>query len=139
MAENHDIALSVLRKKSSLRAVLRKCSKREIEGILARFVEIQNELEEEKALEEKMEEERQQKILEISRLVEESGLSIEELAAVKGGSPMRTRRKVHPKYRLVDEQGETHLWTGRGRTPVWVREYIEQGGALEDLEIPEEE
>jgi DNA-binding protein H-NS len=138
MAENHDIALSVLRKKSSLRAVLRMCSKREIENILDRFVEIQNELEEEKVLEEKMEEERQRKILEITRLVEESGVSIEELAAVKGVSPMRTRRKVRPKYRLTDDQGETHEWTGRGRTPVWVREHLDQGGTLEDLQISEE-
>ncbi len=43
------------------------------------------------------------------------------------------RGKVAPKYRNPENAAET--WTGRGRQPVWVREYIEKGGKLEDLLI----
>ncbi len=43
------------------------------------------------------------------------------------------RAKVAPKYQNPADPKQT--WTGRGRQPVWVREYIENGGKLEDLLI----
>ncbi len=43
------------------------------------------------------------------------------------------KRTVAPKYRNPAKASET--WTGRGRQPIWVREYLEKGGKIEDLLI----
>lgn len=42
---------------------------------------------------------------------------------------------IPPKYRSADGQ---HEWSGRGKTPRWVEEYIAAGGALDDLLIQKE-
>ncbi len=40
------------------------------------------------------------------------------------------RAVVAPKYRLGD-----HSWTGRGRQPKWVEDYIHSGKNLNDIKI----
>ncbi len=42
--------------------------------------------------------------------------------------------KVAPKYQVTVD-GVTHQWTGRGRTPVVFRSYVENGGSLNDCLI----
>lgn len=51
------------------------------------------------------------------------------------GTPPVTRRKmkVPPKYRHPKNKELT--WTGRGNSPIWVREYLDAGGTLEKLLI----
>lgn len=43
------------------------------------------------------------------------------------------RGKVAPKYRNPEDSSMT--WTGRGKQPIWVREYVENGGTLESITI----
>jgi len=43
------------------------------------------------------------------------------------------RGKVAPKYKNPENASET--WTGRGRQPIWVRNYIQSGGSLEQVTI----
>jgi len=43
------------------------------------------------------------------------------------------RGKVAPKYKNPANSAET--WTGRGRQPVWVREYVQSGGSLDQVAI----
>jgi DNA-binding protein H-NS len=43
------------------------------------------------------------------------------------------RRKVAPKYRSPDDKSLT--WTGRGRQPRWVAEWLSNKGTLEQLAI----
>ena len=62
--------------------------------------------------------------------MEEQGISIEDLAGL-GDKP---KRVVLPKYRL-EKDGEVHEWSGRGRQPLWVSSYINEGGSLTDLAI----
>lgn len=51
------------------------------------------------------------------------------------GAPPVTKRKmkVPPKYRHPQKKELT--WTGRGNQPIWVREYLEGGGELDQLLI----
>ncbi|WP_339720045.1 H-NS family nucleoid-associated regulatory protein, partial [Marinomonas primoryensis] len=41
---------------------------------------------------------------------------------------------VEPKYRLTVE-GETHEWTGRGRTPKVFQAYFDAGNSRDSVEI----
>ena len=43
------------------------------------------------------------------------------------------RGKVAPKYRNPEDPKAT--WTGRGKQPIWVRTYLENGGTLESITI----
>ena len=53
------------------------------------------------------------------------------LADLTNGKPARA--KVAPKYANPADPSLT--WTGRGRKPRWVQEYLDAGKKLEDLEI----
>lgn len=70
------------------------------------------------------------KILEIARTF---NFDLDELFTapkVGAGAP---RRVVEPKYFNPKDPEQT--WTGRGRSPVWVQDFLTTGGTLEDLLI----
>lgn len=46
------------------------------------------------------------------------------------------KKKVPPKYHHPDNKELT--WTGRGNRPIWVRDYLNDGGTLEELLIDPE-
>ena len=48
------------------------------------------------------------------------------------GTPQRTTSKAAPKYR-DPRTGKT--WSGRGRTPIWLRDQEEKGKDREDFRI----
>jgi DNA-binding protein H-NS len=60
--------------------------------------------------------------------VKQSKASTKSKAGAKKGT------KVAPKYTITIE-GTTHQWTGRGRTPLVFKAFIEQGGSLEQCLI----
>jgi DNA-binding protein H-NS len=49
------------------------------------------------------------------------------------GAKSKARAKVKPKYRSPDDRKLT--WTGRGRTPLWVKGLLDKGKKLEELLI----
>lgn len=51
----------------------------------------------------------------------------------KGGGKGRGSGIIPPKYRNPSNPAET--WTGRGRSPAWVKAHTEKGGSLENLLI----
>ncbi|MCW3479561.1 H-NS histone family protein [Neisseriaceae bacterium JH1-16] len=66
----------------------------------------------------------------ILELVKTYGLSIDD---VLSKAPATTRKPVEAKYRNPDDASQT--WTGRGRKPAWVQNYIDAGFKIEDLAI----
>ncbi len=60
--------------------------------------------------------------------VREFGFNLADLTA---GKP--ARGKIAPKYANPEDPELT--WTGRGRKPRWVQDYLDSGKKLEDLEI----
>lgn len=80
----------------------------------------------------------------VKALARKNGFELHELVkgegAKKADKPVRAaakttkkRGKVPPKYRNPADADVT--WTGRGRQPVWVREFVQGGGKLEDITI----
>jgi DNA-binding protein H-NS len=69
------------------------------------------------------------KIEEMRSMLSEQGLTVEDL--VDGETllaPKKTSgRTVKPKYRVIDEDGQEHLWTGRGRAPKAFQKKLDQG------------
>ena len=56
-----------------------------------------------------------------------------EVIATEGGKVRKQRAPVEMKYRSLEDSNLQ--WSGRGRQPRWVQDYIAQGGNLEDLVI----
>lgn len=71
---------------------------------------------------------------EIARIMQEAGLSMKDLAKAgtlkfKGG----TGRPVEAKY--ANPNDSTEKWTGRGRQPKWVKEWVDSGKNIDDLRV----
>ena len=84
--------------------------------------------------------EKTQKIAQVKSLLAEEGLSIEDLInnpiqnLVK---PKKIKKKLPPKYRLVDMEGNTHEWTGRGLAPKVFQKHFDRGHTKESCLIIE--
>ncbi|MDN0075117.1 H-NS histone family protein [Crenobacter sp. SG2303] len=66
----------------------------------------------------------------IRELAKTYGLSVEEVLAKVSGT---ARKPVEAKY--ANPANPEQTWSGRGRKPVWVQEYLDSGKTLESLEI----
>ncbi len=81
-----------------------------------------------------------EKIAQVKSLLAEEGLSIEDLInnpiqnLVK---PKKIKKKLPPKYRLVDMEGNTHEWTGRGLAPKVFQKHFDRGHTKESCLIIE--
>jgi|SRR5574343_305934 len=72
----------------------------------------------------------------VLELIRTHGLDIEDLAtksAKIGTAAASTRKPVEAKYRHPADASLS--WTGRGRKPLWVVSWLDEGKALEDLLI----
>lgn len=58
----------------------------------------------------------------------EHGFNLAELTGVKN-----TRNRIAAKYANPDDAEQT--WSGRGRKPRWIQDYLESGRSLDDLQI----
>lgn len=66
---------------------------------------------------------------------QEFGFSLEELTGTKSTAkgPRKARAKSDVKYR--NPQNPDQTWSGLGRRPNWVKDAIDAGKSLADLEI----
>jgi DNA-binding protein H-NS len=78
----------------------------------------------------KIDEAKEQVITEMREKFVLLDLDFEEVMGLKRG---RRKSLLPPKYR--DPQGRE--WSGRGYSPIWIREYEEGGGDREDFRIVE--
>lgn len=70
----------------------------------------------------------------IRALAAAGGYSLEELVAGSAaGEVAKKTRTVAPKYRHLQDPSLT--WTGRGKQPRWVADYLAAGKKLSDLLI----
>ena len=75
-----------------------------------------------------------QKVLDqMTALATSHGFTLEELLGKKGAVKKAGGKKVAAKYRHPSQPDLT--WTGRGRKPVWVADWIASGKTLESLAI----
>jgi len=79
-----------------------------------------------------------QKIEEIKSLLIKQGLSVGDLIEDPlnhVSKQIKLKQKVPPKYRLIDLDGVTHKWTGRGLTPKVFQQHFDLGHSKESCLI----
>ncbi len=69
---------------------------------------------------------------ELKAMAQDRGFTLEQLLDGERKSSL-AGSVVKPKYRHPQDPALT--WTGRGRTPVWVRDWTAGGGTLDALKI----
>lgn len=93
---------------------------------LAELTELKNRLED--VIEQKRKQDVKQKILEIHRIAESIGVTVEMRSSDSGKDK---RKKVSAKYVNLDNPDE--VWSGRGTEPKWLSEKIKEGYTKEDF------
>lgn len=64
----------------------------------------------------------------LDELIDGSPFTLEEVLEAK-----KMRKPVAPKYRNPNDESQT--WTGRGRKPRWVEEFLSAGNELDAIAI----
>lgn len=70
---------------------------------------------------------------ELEALAAKSGFTLDELLGEAAEKTRRASKPVAVKYRHPEDNSLT--WTGRGRQPKWIAEFLTAGGSLEQLAI----
>ncbi|WP_420600240.1 H-NS family nucleoid-associated regulatory protein [Neptuniibacter sp.] len=127
--------LKVLTRKNSLRKQCQQLSVSELEKVISDLNVI---VEDKRAEEEAVaaaEKAKQEKIEAIRNSMLEAGLDINDLVSLVGEASSGVKKKVGPKYRIEDDEGNVHEWSGRGRTPLAFQAYFDKGFTKDDCLI----
>jgi len=122
--------VKTLLRKNSLRKQCQDLSGSEIEKVIADLGDI---LEERNAEEAAMQAEQQAKMAAIDAIREtmrSAGVDLSDLMGMVEAAPKKSAVKA--KYQITDAAGETHTWSGRGRTPTAFAEYMASKGIGKD-------
>lgn len=98
------------------------------------LVELKNLLEQIPAEIKRREKEEKAKLRkDIEALVLSRGFSLDDFIGESSSKEQKEKKSVAIKYR--HPQDESLSWTGRGRQPRWIVEYLANGGMLEQLAV----
>lgn len=127
--------LDILNHGRRLQGAVKELSIEELESIQEKIGSIIEKRKEKALAQEKAEKEKREKLAAIKKQMEEAGLNVEDLQALATTTQKKTGKKRPVKYKLVDNSGEEHLWTGIGRMPRVYKDALEKGKSLDDFSI----
>ncbi|MDO6684730.1 MULTISPECIES: H-NS family histone-like protein [unclassified Agarivorans] len=123
----------------SLKAATKELSIEQLEESFNKLKVILDERYTLKAEEDKLQQEKREKLEKYKALLEQDGIDPSELLSIIEDAPVKERKKREPlpaKYKFVDENGEDKTWTGQGRTPSPIQRAIKnEGKSKEDFLI----
>jgi DNA-binding protein H-NS len=128
--------LNILTHGRRLQGAVKELSLEELESIVEKLNAIVDTRKQKELEAAKVEQEKQSKLEEIRRQLDEAGLDIEDLNSIPLVKVSKRAGQKRPvKYSITDEDGEEHKWTGIGRMPKIFAAQIEAGKTLDDFKI----
>lgn len=127
--------LDILTHGRRLQGAVKELSIDELEAIQEKLGSIIEKRKEKALALEKAEQEKREKLAAIKKQMEEAGLNVEDLKALSLQPNKKTGKKRPVKYKLVDEQGNEHLWTGIGRMPRVYKDALDSGKSLDTFSV----
>lgn len=127
--------LDILNHGRRLQGAVKELSIEELESIQEKIGSIIEKRKEKALAQEKAEKEKREKLAAIKKQMEEAGLNVEDLQALATTTQKKVGKKRPVKYKLVDNSGEEHLWTGIGRMPRVYKDALANGKSLDDFSI----
>lgn len=129
-------AFKILKNIRTLRVKARELSLKDLEEFLDKLTIVIIERREEAKLEENRRREKQEKLTKYKEMMLAEGIDIKELLSSVDNVNERVKRSPRPaKYFYFNKNGEKKFWTGQGRTPVTIKQALEQGKKLEEFLI----
>ncbi|MCP4594968.1 H-NS histone family protein [Neptuniibacter sp.] len=126
--------LKILTRKNSLRKQCQDLSVSELEKVISDLTVIAEDRRAEEEALAAAEQEKTAKIEAIRQSMKDAGVDINDLMALVGETAA-PKKKVSPKYRITDDEGNVHEWSGRGRTPLAFQAYFDKGFTKDDCLI----
>ncbi|WP_334060047.1 H-NS histone family protein [Alteromonas sp. S005] len=127
--------LDILTHGRRLQGAVKELSIEELEQVQEKLSGIIEKRKEKLLEQEKLEKEKLEKLAAIKKQMEEAGLNVEDLQALDTSTNKNVGKKRPIKYKLVDDNGEEHLWTGIGRMPRVYKDALDSGKSLNDYAI----
>jgi DNA-binding protein H-NS len=72
---------------------------------------------------------------EILKAMSAAGLSIDDFFAKDEPKSKKDKKSVIAQYRIKDDHGNTHEWSGRGRPPKAFADFFNKGGSRDSCRI----
>ena len=126
--------IKILTRKNSLRKQCQELSIAELEKVISDLTDIAEDRKAEEEAAVAAEKEKAAKIDAIRQSMQDAGVDISDLIGIINETAA-PKKKVQPKYRIVDDEGNEHEWSGRGRTPLAFQAYFDKGFTKEDCLI----
>lgn len=127
--------LKILTRKNSLRKQCQELSVSDLEKVISDLAVIAEDKRAEEEAIAAAEQAKLEKIESIRKSMLEAGVDISDLMSMVGDSSAGVKKKVGPKYRIEDDEGNVHEWSGRGRTPLAFQAYFDKGFTKDDCLI----
>lgn len=127
--------LDILTHGRRLQGAVKELNLNELEQVQEKLASIVEKRKEKAREAERAQEEKQQKLAEIKRQMEAAGLNVEDLQALTQNEPKKTGKKRPIKYKLVDNDGHEHTWTGIGRMPRVYKDALASGQSLTQFAV----
>ncbi|WP_071846924.1 H-NS family nucleoid-associated regulatory protein [Arsenophonus nasoniae] len=85
-------------------------------------------------------EEKEKQRLDLIKLIEDSGFSLDSLLNPVTTGKIKTKKKSSinarkPKYEFLDENGDIQTWSGNGKPPTALQKLLDDGNELEEFLI----
>ncbi len=126
----------ILTHQRKLQAATKDLSIEQLKDVSTKLDNIVDKRREKAAAQEIEQAEKKSKIESVLALLQEEGLSLDDLAENDKLTKSKNTGKKRPvKYRLIDEDGKEHLWTGIGRMPKVYKQALDSRHQLEEYEI----
>ncbi|MDH2925499.1 DNA-binding protein H-NS [Nicoletella semolina] len=125
----------------SLRVIARESTLEQMEELLNKITAVVEEKREAAKIQEAENLRRLESLKKFKALLDEDGISLEELASLfsgsaKGEGKKRDNRQVNPaRYKYVNDKGQYKTWTGQGRMPLTIQRALDEGKSLAEFEI----
>ena len=130
--------LSIISHQRKLQSALSSVSVSEIDSIIKKLQTIKAKREEEEAFLAQQRQEKQSKVDSLIAQMEQQGISFEDLqslSALSQNQKSKPKVKRPIKFKLKDNDGNEHTWTGIGRMPKVFATACSNGADIEDFRI----
>ena len=128
--------LATLTHGRKLQGAVKALSVETLEEVVEKLNKIIEVRKQKEAAAEKARKEKQDKLNEICKQMEDAGLNLEDLQAMDFGKKSRRAGQKRPvKYMLTDKNGDKHPWTGIGRMPKVYSQALADGRTLEEFKL----
>lgn len=131
--------LNILTHGRRLKSAVKELSLSELEEVAIKLNKVIADRREEEAELLKLQAEKQQKIEELRKAMDEAGIGMEDLvgegATAVALKPRKKRAAKPPKYEIYTSTGEHITWTGQGRMPKALKQELDRGQSLDSFLI----